>query len=102
MTVEQFQIRLLRVVERALAIMQSQAPVRTGELQASIKLLAVENGYEIIVTAPHFGYTEGKWTHPRWKGRQNPNEAWWSLGTDLIVRMIQSELGGSGYYVGVK
>lgn len=102
MTQEQFELRLLRAMERALALTKAASPVRTGQLRDSIKLLAVDNGYQIIVTAPHFGYTEGKWTHPRWRGRDNPNEAWFTNAIDLIVRILKIELGGSGYVVGVK
>lgn len=100
MTQKEFEERLLRAVEKAQRLIQSLSPVRSGELKNSIDLLATANGYEIVVKAPHMVYTEEAWVSPQWRGRDNPNEGWFQEAIELAFRLIQSELGASGYNVG--
>lgn len=100
MTQRDFENTLLRAMEKALNVVKGQAPVRTGELKNSIQLVATATGYDIIVTAPHMPYTEEKWVSPQWKGRANPNEGWFRIATELVFRLIRSELSASGTYQG--
>lgn len=100
MNVREFQLALRRAVEKAERLIQSLAPVRKGELKASIKLVATARGYEIIVTAPHMPYTEETWISPQWRGRKNPNEGWFKEAVELAFRLIRAELNATGYYQG--
>ena len=100
MTQREFERALLRAVQKAERLIQGQAPVRTGELKGSIKLVATAQGYEIVVTAPHMPYTEEQWVSPQWRGRKNPNEGWFKLAIELAIRLIRLELNASGGYVG--
>lgn len=104
MTQREFEGRLLQVVEKALTLLQSQAPVRSGLLVSSIALKATAKGYELTINtdkAPHMVYTEEAWKSEQWKGRDNPNEGWFKLAAELIFRLIRAELG-SGSYLGNK
>jgi hypothetical protein len=100
MTQDQFEKALLRAVEKAYRLIQSQAPVRSGELKDSIKIVASSRGYVIEVTAPHMPYTEEAWVSPRWSGRDNPNEGWFQEAIELAFRLIKSELNAVGSYQG--
>lgn len=100
MTQREFEATLYRAMQKALNVIEGQAPVRSGELRDSIKLVATSSGYEIIVTAPHMPYTEEKWISPQWNGRANPNEGWFRLAVELAFRVIRAELNASGNYVG--
>jgi hypothetical protein len=100
MTQKEFEERLLRAVEKAERLIQSQAPVRSGELKNSIMLLATATGYEIVVKAPHMPFTEEVWISDQWRGRKNPNEGWFKEAVELAFRLIRAELGASGYNQG--
>ena len=100
MTIKEFQAELLRAMEDATELVQAIAPVRSGELKASIKLVATERGYKIEITAPHTVYTEEKWTSPQWKGRANPNEGWIKEATNLVYRLLRARLKGTGVVIG--
>ena len=103
MTQREFERTLQRAVEDAHLLVQQVAPVRTGQLQRSIKLVATAEGYSIIVDtgeAPHMPYTEEKWLHERWKGRANPNEGWFREVTELVFRLLRARLRASGTFIG--
>ena len=61
--------------------LQANAPYDTGNLALnSIRILYDTNG-DIFVAiggeiAPYAVYTNEKWTSPKWKGKENPNENW--------------------------
>lgn len=102
MTDKEFQATLYRAMEDAYYLVAGAAPYRSGELKKSIKLLATDTGYEIIVLAPHMVYTEEKWISPQWRGRANPNEGWFQEVTELVFRLLRARLKGSGRYIGNK
>lgn len=84
--------RLPMILERCRTILQSQAPVRTGNLKASVTLEKKGNTYELYVNtdrAPYMVYTNETWS----KG-ENPNEDWFDDAIQLVIRYLQSELGG--------
>lgn len=100
MTQKEFENTLYQVMEEAYYLVKGSAPYRKGDLERSIKLLATDTGYEIIVTAPHMVFTEEKWTSPKWKGRANPNEGWFQEVTELVFRLLRTRLRGSGRFIG--
>lgn len=100
MTQAEFERALLRAVTKAERLITALAPERSGQLKASIKLVATARGYEILVTAPHMPYTEEEWVSPQWRGRANPNEGWFREAVDLAYRLIKLELQASGSYQG--
>lgn len=92
----EFKTKLSKVVLQAKQILEWLAPVRSGNLQASIKLISTARGYKIYIDdnqAPYDMYTNEKWISPRWGGRANPNEGWIEEALELIIAMIEVELG---------
>lgn len=100
MTQAEFERILYQAVNDAYYLLQGVAPVRTGELKRSIKLIATDKGYQFQITAPHTVYTNEAWVHERWRGRKNPNEAWIQEATDLIFRLLRAKLKTSGRMIG--
>lgn len=68
----------------------------TGALRNSIK--EAQNGIEIggqsggtmVDYAP---YTDLKWEHPRWHGKQNPNEGWINRLAIQGIRIFAQRMG---------
>ena len=62
----------------ALKIVKQSAPVRTGNLQDSVRARDLPGGgFEIYIDtqqAYYAEYTIEPWIHDRWNGRENPNE----------------------------
>lgn len=100
MTQKEFELALLRAVEKAERLVESLAPVRSGKLKASIKLIPTATGYEISVNVDYMVYTEEAWISEQWRGRKNPNEGWFREAVELVYRLIRSELNATGYYQG--
>ena len=44
--------------------------------------------------APYMPFTNEPWISPKWKGRKNPNEAWWQRRIDEIVRKLVRKYKG--------
>lgn len=82
------------IMARVLLLLKEQAPYRSGELVASITMNKTPTGYELRIAAPHTVFTNEPWISPRWKGRENPNEAWIQHTHRLIAEFIARELGG--------
>jgi hypothetical protein len=95
MTEHEFSLRLTLALHKALAIIQSQAPYRSGQLFRSIKLVKSGSEYDIEITAPHTVYTEEPWISPQWRGRANPNEGWIQEGQLIVAQLIAAEFGTS-------
>lgn len=72
------EIRFLKI--RAFMDVRNSSPVRTGNLQNSVRAVdRSDGGFEIFIDAkqaPYAIYTLEKWVHPRWNGKKNPNEGW--------------------------
>jgi len=79
---------------QALVIVQATSPYRTGNLSRSFKIRLIEGGFEIYTDVSYMVYTEEKWISPKWRGRQNPNEAWFKETTEFIADYIARNLGG--------
>ena len=82
------------IMARVLLLLKEQAPYRSGELVQSITMQKTATGYELTIAAPHTVFTNEKWISPRWRGRQNPNEAWIQDAHRLIAEFLARELGG--------
>jgi hypothetical protein len=74
-------------------IFKSQAPTRTGVLKGQIRVNEIEGGFQIVSDIHYMPYTTEKWVSPRWRGRANPNEAWWDQAWDLSLRFLSSIYG---------
>ena len=78
---------------RVLDIARLYCPVDTGNM-ASNAITAIRTGTGQIVIrvdeaiAPYFPYTNEPWISPRWNGKPNPNEGWWTDASDAIVQEI--------------
>lgn len=95
MTQKQLNDILNSTIEEAKLLIQTQAPVRSGYLMRSIKVRTIPNGWEIYVDKAvyYMPYTEEEWISPRWRGRNNPNEAWFKMAVDLVAKLFAYKLG---------
>ena len=82
------------IKNQALMFMRNQAPHRSGDLKESMEAKDIPNGVEITVGIYYFPYTELEWISPRWRGRRNPNERWFALGTGYLAKYLAQRLGG--------
>lgn len=81
------------IINEALALVQYNAPVKSGVLRDSFHVINYGNGtYGIRTTIPYMVYTEAEWLNRG--GRINPNEAWFKNVALLIAEMIAFRLGG--------
>ena len=68
------------LIADALKTIKESSPVRTRNLQNSVKARKLSNGqlgFEIYIDtiqAPYAEATIDPWVHGRWHGRENPNE----------------------------
>ena len=105
MTRQEFMILWEQIKVEVMLMMAAFAPYRTGYLKNNaIELIEIENGFEISISdrvVNYVPYTNEQWTHPRWKGKKNPNEGWIEEGFSEIVMYIEQSLAGitvdSGY-----
>jgi hypothetical protein len=82
---------------QALIIVQSASPYRSGDLSRSFQIRLVEDGFEIYQdtsSVDYMVYTEEAWLSPRWRGRANPNEAWFKETAEFVAKYIAQSLGG--------
>jgi hypothetical protein len=75
--------------------MKQIAPNATGNLATnSIRSWPTPTGFRIVSlgnVAPYNVFTDGKWVSPRWKGKKNPNEGWFTvIGATAIYRYVDS------------
>lgn len=75
------------------------APFDTGNLRENaIRYEWRDNKTFVIYVdqniAPYMPYTNEPWTAERWKGKKNPNEAWWQGAVEAIAEVMAIELNG--------
>jgi len=90
-------MKLEMLKTQALVIVQSASPYRSGDLSRSFQVRLTEDGFEIYQDSSvvdYMIYTEEIWLHPRWKGRKNPNEAWFKETAEFVAKYIAQSLGG--------
>ena len=87
--------RLQMLKEQALNIVRATAPYKRGDLSKSFDVRTTPEGFEIYTRMYYMGYTEGVWVSPQWRGRKNPNEAWFQETAEYIARYIAFNLGGT-------
>ena len=46
--------------------------------------------------APYMPYTNEPWISPKWNGKKNPNEGWWTNFSDKIAEVISRYTGVKG------
>lgn len=85
-----FQNEMQEFKREALQVIKNSAPVRTGNLQSSVKVRDLSNGgFEIYIDtgqAPYAEATTDSWISPKWNGRENPNEGWDDEASALVIR----------------
>lgn len=89
-------------VESAVILLRRLAPNRTGNLADNAITLRRSGKNKNIWTiyvdekiAPYMVYTNEKWISPKWHGKKNPNENWWSSAVMYIATYISQMLGGN-------
>lgn len=96
MNQKRFETIMSSLKQEALQIIKISAPVRTGNLQDSVKARDLPNGgFEIYIDtnqAPYAEATTNTWVSPQWNGRKNPNEAWDKEAADNFIRKVKSKL----------
>jgi hypothetical protein len=98
MTPSQLTREIIHLKAKAIMMIKNSAPVRTGNLQNSIFVRDLpDGGFEVYIDgnkAPYAIYTLEEWTHPRWNGKQNPNEGWAYEATKDFIKYAQTRLKG--------
>ena len=95
MTRAEFQRVCLRVVAK----LKSKSPIKTGNLRYNAIRFEYINErtcriYIDQAIAPYMPYTNEPWLAERWKGKANPNEAWFQKAVKSIVEELTAELKG--------
>ena len=95
MTRAEFQRICLAVVDKV----KAKSPIDTGNLRwNAIRFEYIdERTFKIYVDqgiAPYMPYTNEPWIAERWKGKKNPNEAWWQRTIEEITKELTAELNG--------
>jgi hypothetical protein len=87
------------VVDWALNQVKGTAPVKTGELRDSFKIVFYDDGWGIQTTVSYMEYTEMEWTYnSRWgKTLKNPNQYWFRNVAIIITEELARRLGGVIY-----
>ena len=92
MRAEEFAILCDKIVERIRLV----APEDTGNLKYNgVRYEFIDaNTCKFYVDesiAPYMPFTNEKWISPRWNGKKNPNEGWWTNGVYMeIIKTITS------------
>ena len=101
MTKEVFNQVCMQAVEE----LRNRAPIDTGNLRHNaIRYEWIdEDTFQIYVDgspdnpnsiAPYMPYTNEPWLSPKWKGKKNPNEAWWQEAVEYIAEYIADQVNG--------
>ena len=92
------EIKFLKV--RAFMDVRNSSPVRTGNLQNSVRAVdRADGGFEIYIDtkqAPYAIYTLEQWVHPRWNGKKNPNEGWAYHASKTFTDFVKIRLERGG------
>lgn len=83
-----------RLKSELYAFIYNDAPHKSGALKASIKKADRGNVCDIIIDIEYMPYTEERWIHPRWNGRENPNLYWLKNAVKKFANQIVSRYGG--------
>lgn len=58
--------------------------------------------YIDLKEAPYMPYTNEPWLDDIWKGKKNPNEAWWNNAMKIITQELAQKYGGELENVGTE
>lgn len=86
----------IKEVEHAiLQIFKTNAPYRTGELKANIRLEEIKGGFSVVCDIYYMPYTEEKWGYNSWwkKTLVNPNEGWFKESFETSLRFLSQVYG---------
>lgn len=88
-----------QVCENACNELRNIAPYDTGNLsQNAVKIEFPSPDVCIIYVdesiAPYMPFTTRPWVSPRWNGKKNPNEGWWQVAGESVVKSIARQARG--------
>ncbi len=69
-------------------IFESNAPVRSGALVQNMRVESDLGTFRIVVDIHYMPYTEEMWISDQWRGRQNPNEAWFKKSNEQAMQFL--------------
>lgn len=99
MDIKRFNAIMDNLKADALERVKRLTPVRTGNLQNSVRARDLPNGgFEIYidtVQAPYAKYTIEPWTDGRFNGKPNPNEGWSEDAAKIFIRETKAKLNAS-------
>lgn len=90
---------LTKISDYVVKRLKQLAPYDTGNLrnESIVKIrVSVDKAviYVNLEQAPYMSYTNEPWIAERWKGKKNPNEAWWNNAIEQIMKEVQEKFGG--------
>ena len=94
-----FRNRVENAINTAVNTIRELAPKDTGNLAYNaIQLERVDDEtFKIYIDeaiAPYMPFTNEQWLSARWRGKKNPNEAWFNRAAEIIIHNIAADLGG--------
>ena len=96
MNIKRFNYVMEDLKADALQTIKMVTPVRTGNLQNSVKVRDLPNGgFEIYidtVQAPYAIHTIDPWIDGRFNGKANPNEGWSEEAAKIFIRKAKLRL----------
>lgn len=90
-----------QIVTFAFRMLQSRAPIDTGNLRFNAMRLTFDSeGATIAIDqriAPYMPYTNEPWVSPKWHGRQNPNQYWFDRAFEDLLHVMEWYTGGTAF-----
>lgn len=74
-------------------IFLANAPERKGGLKRQIRVEVEGNILRVISDIYYMPYTEEKWISKQWRGRENPNEAWFRKSVEQSIDFLSRIYG---------
>jgi len=74
-------------------IFLANAPERKGNLKRQIRVEIEGNILRVISDIYYMPYTEEKWISKQWRGRENPNEAWFRKSVEQSIDFLSRIYG---------
>ena len=92
-------MNIQQLADEVLMIVRKYTPVDTGNLKNNAINMEFNDDKTFTIyvdesIAPYMPYTNEPWKSDRWKGKKNPNEAWWQEVVLEIVEYIVENYNG--------
>lgn len=76
-------------------------PWRTGYMATHGLRYRIEGDvfhiYMDTTVVPYVPYTNEPWVSKKWHGKQNPNEGWWNVFSEIFANRLAQKLKGEIY-----